>query len=66
MCTGKKEKGKEKKHKNKSGKKVKEKKEDKDENEEKIEHQPAVHFEETPVVLPMESPAVVSKYYHSN
>ncbi|XP_043272558.1 kinectin-like isoform X3 [Venturia canescens] len=54
LLMGKKEKGKDKKHKNKTGKKAKEKKEDKEEKEEKTEHAAAVHFDETPTVLPPE------------
>ena len=52
LITGKKEKGKEKKHKNKAAKKVKEKKEEKLEKEEKSEH---VQFQDIPQILPLES-----------
>ncbi|XP_039310655.1 kinectin isoform X3 [Solenopsis invicta] len=56
LLSSKKDKNKEKKHKNKAGKKVKEKKEEKDDKEEKDERSEHVQFEETPQILPSESP----------
>ncbi|XP_039310678.1 kinectin isoform X9 [Solenopsis invicta] len=61
LLSSKKDKNKEKKHKNKAGKKVKEKKEEKDDKEEKDERSEHVQFEETPQILPSESPVQITQ-----